>query len=558
MPSTNAAASRPTHDVTNQAPPLADYNVFNTDPCLGAAVRGFGADWAWPRLVELGAIAGSADTIALARQANRNPPALATHDRFGHRLDEVEFHPAWHDLMAIGMKAGVHALPWNEPQPGAHVARAALAFLLNQAENGICCPLAMTFAAVPVLRRHPEVAEPWERLARGTAYDQRSVPAADKSAILIGMAMTEKQGGSDLRANSTRAVPMAASGPGRPYLLTGHKWFCSAPMSDAFLTLAYVGDKLSCFLAPRRRPDGSRNAILLQRLKDKLGNRSNASAEIEYDGALAWLVGEEGRGVATIIEMVHHTRLDAAISSAAVMRLALVQAIHHAAHRRAFQRCLIDQPLMLNLLADLSLEMEATTLLAMRVAKAFDDAAASGAAAGAFARIATAVAKFWICQRAPAFVFECLQCLGGNGYVEESVLPRLYREAPVNAIWEGCGNVMVLDILRTLQKEPEARAALLDELEGARGADGGLDRAIERVRIALAAPAPDEGGGRRLAGDLAQALQGALMVRRGDAVSAAAFCRARLDDGAVASYGMLSGDWPLADIVARSWPAARP
>ncbi|HEX6120261.1 MAG TPA: acyl-CoA dehydrogenase family protein, partial [Dongiaceae bacterium] len=341
MPSLQPLPSHRTHEVTNQPPPLEDYNVFTTDPCLQASVAAFGADWARPRLEALGAVAGSAETIALARQANRNVPTLVSHDRFGHRIDEVEFHPAWHDLMAIGTKAEVHSLPWNDPRPGAHVARAALAFLMNQAENGVCCPFAMTFAAVPVLRRHAEVAEPWERLARSPGYDHRPMPAAGKSAVLIGMAMTEKQGGSDLRANSTRAAAVGASGPGSPYRLTGHKWFCSEPMSDAFLTLAYVEDRLSCFLVPRWLPDG-RNSILLQRLKDKLGNRSNASAEIEYDGAVAYLVGEEGRGVPAIIEMVHHTRLDAAVSAAAVMRLALVQAIHHATHRRAFQRRLID------------------------------------------------------------------------------------------------------------------------------------------------------------------------------------------------------------------------
>jgi putative acyl-CoA dehydrogenase len=558
MPSLQPLPSHRTHEVTNQPPPLENYNVFTADPCLQASVAAFGADWARSRLEALGAIAGSAETIALARQANRNIPTLVSHDRFGHRIDEVEFHPAWHDLMAIGAGAEVHSLPWNDRRPGAHVARAGLAFLMNQAENGVCCPLAMTFAAVPVLWRHAEVAEPWERLARSADYDRSPVSAAGKRAVLVGMAMTEKQGGSDLRANTTHAAAIGASGPGNVYRLTGHKWFCSAPMSDAFLTLAYVEDRLSCFLVPRWLPDGGHNAILLQRLKDKLGNRSNASAEIEYDGAVAYLVGEEGRGVPAIIERGHHTRLDAAVSSAAVMRLALTQAIHHAPHRRAFQRRLIDQPMMLNLLADLCLESEASTLLALRVAKAFDDAEGAGGQdrqdTRAFVRIVTALSKFWICQRAPAFTFECLQCLGGNGYIEDSVMPRLYREAPVNAIWEGCGNVMVLDILRTLEKEPGAREALLAELDLARGADADLDRAIDELRQALPTAASNEGAARRLVGGAAQALQAALLFRHGDAAAASAFCRSRLG-GRTAGYGMLAGDWPLDEIVARNWPA---
>ncbi len=527
-----------THEVENQPPPLVDTNLYTNDPCLREAVARGGATWHEKTLKSLGALVGSAHVIALGHDANRFTPVLHTHDRFGHRIDEVEFHPSWHELMALAMRHRVHCLPWVERRPGAHVARAALAYMLNQAESGVCCPMAMTFASLPALVHQPDVADEWRPRITASEYDPRYEPAKAKTAATIGMAMTEKQGGSDVRANATRAEPIGAGGPGAEYRLTGHKWFCSAPMSDAFLTLAYAGGGLSCFLVPRWRRDGSRNAILIQRLKDKLGNRSNASSEIEYHGATAVLVGEEGRGVATIIEMVHHTRLDAAVSAAGIMRQALVQAEFHARHRTAFQRRLADKPLMRQVLADLALESEAATALVMRLARAFD-AGAADPAERAFARIATAIAKYWICKRAPGFVYEALECHGGSGYVEESIMPRLYREAPVNSIWEGCGNVMCLDILRALAKDPESGTALAAELDSVKGSDKTLDAAAAAVKATLAGGAVAEADARRVAEQMALALEAAILVREGDPAVAAAFVRARLGTAPTLAYGGL-------------------
>lgn len=545
-------ASR-THEVANQPPPLADVNLFETDLCLAEAVRREGAGWAAERLAAQGAVLGSAEVIELGHLANRHVPALRTHDRYGHRIDEVEFHPAWHRLMSIGMAAEQHALPWNHPKSGAHVARAALTFMMSQTESGVCCPLTMTFAALPALRRQPELAAEWEPRLRATAYDQSWRPAEHKTAATMGMAMTEKQGGSDVRANTTRAEPAGAGGPGGEYLLTGHKWFCSAPMCDAFLSLAQSPGGLSCFLVPRWLPDGTLNRFFIQRLKDKLGNRANASSEIEYDGTWARMVGEEGRGVATIIEMVHHTRLDVATCSAALMRQALAQAVHHAAHRTAFQRRLIDQPLMQNVLADLTVESEAATLLVMRLARAFDEAAGDPAQK-AFARLATAVAKFWVCKRAPDFVFEAMECHGGNGYVEESILPRLYREAPLSSIWEGCGNVISLDILRALDHNPETFEAYFAELAPAAGTDKRLDAMIAKVRAMTQDRGALEGNGRHLAECMALALQGALLVGHGDPGVAEAFCASRLAGERGAAYGTLATGLPLREIVERGRP----
>ena len=405
-----------THEVFNQPAPLADYDVFETDRCLVEAVEREAGGWARERLSTLGRRAGAHDTQVLARQAHASPPVLRTHDAAGNRIDDVEFHPAWHALMGMGMAAQVHSLAWTEDRAGAHVARAALAYLMNQAENGVCCPLAMTFAAVPALRRQSDLAGEWIPRITGADYDARHIPAADKTACTMGMAMTEKQGGSDVRANITVAEPAGADGE---YLLTGHKWFCSAPMSDAFLTLAQAPGGLSCFLVPRILPDGGRNRIFIQRLKDKLGNRSNASAEIEYHRTRARMVGEEGRGVATILEMVQHTRLDAAVSAAAIMRQAIVLAIHHTDSRSAFQRRLADQPLMQAVLADLVLDSTAATMLVMRLAGAFDRGARGDGAEAALARLGAAVVKYWVCKRTPPAVFEALECHGGNGYVED-------------------------------------------------------------------------------------------------------------------------------------------
>ncbi|MGF1609020.1 MAG: isovaleryl-CoA dehydrogenase [Kiloniellales bacterium] len=542
-----------THEVENQPPPLADYDAFRTDRCLVEAVKREGADWAESRLSAFGKMIGSAAVIELGDLANRFPPQLRTHDRFGHRIDEIEYHTAWHELMALGMEHELHALPWNEPRPGSHVARAALAFLMNQAESGVCCPFAMSCGSIVTLRHQEDLAAEWEPRLRSTRYDKRCQPADEKTAATIGMAMTEKQGGSDVRANTTRAVPVEAEGSGA-FLLTGHKWFFSAPMSDAFLTLAYSPGGLSCFLVPRWLPDGSRNRFFIQRLKDKLGNRSNASSEIEYHDTWARLVGEEGRGVPTIIEMVQQTRLDAAISSAALMRQALVQAVHHATHRSAFQRRLIDQALMQNVLADLAIESEAATILSMRLARAFDESA-SDERARAFARIGTAIAKYWTCKRAPSFVYEALECLGGNGYVEESIMPRLYREAPINSIWEGCGNVICLDILRTLRKEPVALEALLAELRAAEGADRRLDAAVRSLAEDLRQTEASEAVGRRLAERLALALQAALLFRGGNTAVADAFCASRLAGDWGRAYGTLPDGLALARIVERARPS---
>jgi len=525
-----------THAVVNQPPPLEDTNLLACDLPLREGLEREGAGWAAERVDRYANRMGSAEVLALGRDANRHTPELTAFDRFGHRIDEVEFHPAWHALMGLAMEHAVHALPWREPRPGAHVARTAMHSILSQVEAGHGCPITMTFACVPALRAEKSVAEEWEPRVLSTRYDPRSVPAARKSAATIGMAMTEKQGGSDVRANTTRAHSLG----GDAYELVGHKWFCSAPMSDAFLTLAKIRENAppTCFLVPRWRPDGTRNPFPIQRLKDKLGNRSNASSEIEYRDTWARRVGPEDRGVRTIIDMVHHTRLDCVSGSTGLMRMALTQAVHHARHRSAFGRLLTEQPLMRNVLADLALEVEAATALMLRLARAYDHAG-EDPAERAFARIATAVGKYWVCKRAPQTIGEAMECLGGNGYVEDAILARLYREAPVNAIWEGSGNVICLDVLRAIVREPDALPALRAEIALARGADRRLDAAIARLDAALADPTDAEARARRLVEQLALALQASLLVRHAPAPVADAFCAARLGDG-----GLLFGTLP--------------
>ena len=450
-----------THEVANQPPPFAPRDLWTDDIGLREAVAREGGNAFAPRLAAYAALAGG-ELSRLADEAHRDRPRLRTHDRFGHRIDRVEFNAAYHEVMGIAIANGVAGLPWHEPQAGAHVARAALSYLHYQAEPGSSCPLTMTHAAVPVLRHEPALRE-WAGKAAMPHYDGRDVPMAGKRGVTIGMGMTEKQGGSDVRGNTTRATPLAGEGE---YGLVGHKWFFSAPMSDGFLVLAQAPGGLTCFLLPRWRPDGTKNALRLMRLKDKLGDWSNASSEVEFENAWARRVGDEGRGIATILQMVMLTRLDCMLGSAGLMRMALAQAMHHARHRMAFGRLLVEQPLMRNVLADLALESEAATAFALRVAGAVDRAAKDPREA-AFARIATAIGKYWICKRAPAFANEAQECLGGNGYVEESILPRLYRQAPLNSIWEGSGNVQCLDVLRALAKEPETREALLAELHDA-------------------------------------------------------------------------------------------
>jgi putative acyl-CoA dehydrogenase len=541
-----------THEVLNQPPPLVDYDLFTTDRALDAALERAGGAWARERAVALGKQL-SGEPLEWGRLANVHPPVLHTHDRFGHRIDEVEFHPAWHDLMRTSIAHGLHALPWREPRPGAHTARAALFFLMTQVEAGHLCPISMTYSGVPVLRAQPELAAEWEPRLVSLAYDPRMRPAVEKTGSLCGMAMTEKQGGSDVRANTTRAEPLGASGPGREYAITGHKWFCSAPMCDLFLVLAQTARGLSCFAMPRWRPDGTRNRFHIQRLKDKLGNRSNASSEVEFQGAWARMVGEDGRGVPTIIEMVNHTRLDCTIGSAAGMRAALVQALHHTRHRSAFGRRLVEHALMQNVLADLAVESEAATVAMMRVAAAYDDGASAEEAA--FARLATAVVKYWICKRQPVFAAEALECLGGGGYVEESVLPRLFRESPLNGIWEGSGNVICLDVLRAMGREPESVDAFFREVDRGRGRDPRLDRFVDAVRDELTDTADVEGRARRLVERLALALQGSLLVRHGDPAVADAFVASRLAGDHGRAFGTLPRGLRYQQIIDRAWPA---
>jgi putative acyl-CoA dehydrogenase len=514
----------------NQPPPLRDVNLVAGNAPLLEAVRREGAAWVEDDLLAFGAeLAG--EPLEWGRLANEHPPALRTHDRYGERIDEVEFHPAYHDLLTLGVARGLHALSWTEARPGAHAARAALFMALAQVEQGVGCPLSMTHAAVPALRAEPALAAEWEPLLTARRYEPRLAPAREKGGALCGMAMTERQGGSDVRANETEARPAGGTGDGEA-TLHGHKWFCSAPMSDAFLVLAQAPAGLTCFLVPRVLPDGARNELRLERLKDKLGNRSNASAELRLEGAWARRVGEEGRGVPAIIEMVVHTRLDCVLGSAALIRQAVAEAAHHCAHRSAFGRPLIEQPLMANVLADLCVESEAATVAALRLARAFDEG-------DELRRVATAVLKYRVCKRAVAVVAEALECLGGNGYVEDSGLPRLYRESPLNAIWEGSSNVQCLDVLRALRKQPESAERFLAELEP-------TDRAAAGRALADA----DEGSARRLVEALAVALQGTLLDRHGDPAVAEAF-RARDGSGA---FGTLPTGLPLAAIVDRHLP----
>ena len=535
----------------NQPPPLAGYDLYEADPVLPAALRAFGAGWAEDRVRAIGRRAGTGEAIAWAEQADANPPVLRTHDRYGNRLDEVGFHPAWHALLGTAIGNGLHAWTWREPRQGSGVARAAGFFMWQQVEAGHGCPVSMTHAAVPALRAEPGLAEAWVPLLTSLVYDPVLRPPQQKQGALCGMAMTERQGGSDVRAATTTATPLAAEGD---YLLDGHKWFCSAPMSDAFMVLAQAPGGLTCFLLPRVLPDGARNGFHLVRLKDKLGNRANASAEIELARAWARRVGPEGRGVATIVEMVNHTRLDCALGSAGNMRQAVAQASHHAAHRSAFGRRLADQPLMANVLADLTVEAEAAAWLAMRVAAAFDRAEGEAV----LRRLITPVAKYWVCKRGPAVAAEALECLGGNGYVEDSGMPRLYREMPLNSIWEGAGNVNCLDVLRALGRQPETLAALQAEIALADGADRHLDAFTRRLERELADTDQLEAGARRLVERLALALAGSLLVRHGRPAVADAFCASRLGGDWGGAFGTLPAGVDFAAIVGPATPGVGP
>jgi putative acyl-CoA dehydrogenase len=557
-----------THEVANQPPPLEGLDVFSSNLPLVEATEREGAGWISERASALGRFVGEADgpQSLWGRLANENKPVLHTHDRYGNRIDEVEFHPAWHQLMRMGVEHELHSLPWCSDDPAAHTARAAMYMTAMQAEAGFCCPITMTFAVVPALRAQPELAAEWEPLVTATTYDPRQIPAAEKGSAIAGMWMTEKQGGSDVRANTTKALPLNGGGAGAEYEITGHKWFCSAPMSDIFLVLAQakspggVDEGLSCFLLPRILPDGSRNAFHIQRLKDKLGNHSNASSEIELHGAWAQMVGEPGRGVRTIIEMVGHTRLDCVIGAAAGMRAGVVNAIHHTSHRSAFGKHLIDQPLMRNVLADLCLESEAATALAMRLARAYDEASSDAregiddSDAQLFKRVATAVGKYWACKRAPNHAFEAMECLGGNGYVEESGMPRLYREAPLASIWEGSGNVISLDVLRALSRSPRSLEVFLAEVEQAQGANAHLDAHVERLKAQFTDPATIESRARRVVEGMALALEGSLLVRGAPPAVADAFCASRLSGDGGLEYGTLPAGSDFESIIAHSRP----
>jgi putative acyl-CoA dehydrogenase len=547
-----------THEVANQPPPLEDYNLFAGDRALREGVAREGASWAEDQLTRFGAQCGAASTLALGAQANKYPPILQTHDRYGRRRDEVEFHPAWHELMALATAAGVHTGPWAEPRAGAHVARAASYLLYSQVENGTQCPLTMTYAALPVLAKQvdalPWLGEIWLPRMLARDYDRRFVPIEQKRAALIGMGMTEKQGGSDVRANTTRAEPIDGRGPGQAYRIIGHKWFFSAPMCDAFLVLAKTEGQVSCFFLPRFLPDGTLNALRLQRLKDKLGNKSNASSEVEFQGATGWLLGDEGRGVPTIVEMATYTRLDCAIGTAGLMRHAVAQALHHAVHRMAFCKRLVQQPLMKNVLADLALESEAATALVLRLARSFDRQ--DDETELALRRLLTPAVKYWVCKRGPTLAVEAMEVLGGNGYVEESAMPRIYREMPLNSIWEGSGNVMCLDVLRAAAREAGAFEVFFAELAQGRGGDARLDRFVEGLHKQLTDPSDKEAVARRLVQSMALALQGTLLVRHAPAAVADAFCASRLAGDWGGALGTLPSAVDFDAIIERAQPQA--
>jgi putative acyl-CoA dehydrogenase len=539
---TRERAGAGNHEVFNQPPPLVDYNVYEADRPLVEAVRREGAEWAEARISTVGAYAGSERAQALGRQANENGPKLRSHDRFGNRVDEVEFHPAWHELMTEAVSHELHSSPWKDPRPGAHVARGAAFMCMSQAEAGIGCPISMTYSVIPALRTQPELAAEWEPRFFSAVYDPANAPAAQKRGALAGMGMTEKQGGTDVRANTTVARPTNGGGAGAEYELSGHKWFMSAPQCDAFLVLAQADGGISCFLFPRWTPDGELNRFRLQRLKDKLGNRSNASSEIEFDSASAWLVGDEGAGVRTIIEMVNHTRLDCVMGGATGMRAGVAQAIHHASHRSVFGRELSEQPLMQNVLADLAIESEAATISALRLARAYDEAIGGDEEAANLKRIANAVLKYWICKRAPMHAGESLECLGGNGYVEESGMPRLFRESPLNSIWEGSGNVQCLDVLRAMIKSPAALDAFFAEVAEGAVSEPRLDAYAKSLRDEIPGDLETiESRARRVVEKMALALQASLLVRYGDEATADAFCASRLSGDWGQAFGTLPG-----------------
>ena len=543
-----------THVVENQPPPLCDYNTYQQDAALREAVTREGAAWAEPTLQAFGTLTGSREVIELGFQANENKPVLYTHDNYGHRIDEVRFHPAYHRLMQLSTEHGLHAAHWRTPQPGAHVARAAMCYLQNQVDAAHGCPITMTSAVVPALQEQPELAAQWLPKITALQYDHRNIPMAQKSAITVGMAMTEKQGGSDVRANTLRAHPLGAGGPGQAYELVGHKYFVSAPMSDAFLVLAQAPGGLSCFWLPRWRPDGSKNPMQIQRLKNKMGNVANASCETELRGAYAQMVGGEGRGVATILKMVTMTRFDCMVGSSAGMRQAVAQALHHCAHRAAFGKTLAEQPLMQNVLADLVIESEAALAMTLRIARALD-APESSEHEKMLVRVGTAVGKYWICKRTPAHAYEAMECIGGSGVMEDCIMPRLFRESPVNSIWEGSGNVQCLDMLRAMGRNPGSVDAYMDEVQAAAGTDRRLDQYVARLGSELLDPSAIEYRARGVVEKMALALQGSLLVRYGDKAVADAFCASRLGEHCSGmTFGAMPRGLDCAAIIQRATP----
>lgn len=548
MMNDSLAAPRATHVVFNQTPPLVEYNLYTTDRALAAAVERHGAGWAEPRLAAIGADLGSPDNFERARLANTFGPVLKTFDARGVRVDRVEFHPAWHELLAGITARGFHSGPWADPQPGGHVARAAGYLMQAQIEQGTLCPTTMTYGSVAALARDPHIRAEWLPRVFAARHDPRDLPIAQKDAAMVGMGMTEKQGGSDVRANTTRAERQ----PDGSYRITGHKWFFSAPQCDAHLVLAHTEDGLSCLFVPRFCPDGTKNSVLIQRLKDKVGNRSNASSEVEFVDAYGTLLGEPGRGIPTILEMGTFTRLDCVIGTAGMMRQAVVQAIHHARHRQTFGRLLAEQPLMEHLLADLVLESEGATALALRLARAFDQ---DDEHETLVRRVLTPASKFWVCKRGCELGAEAMEVLGGNGYVEEGPLGRLFREMPVNSIWEGSGNIMCLDVLRALSRSPAAGEVLLADLERSRGHDRHLDAALDQLAGWLRPQAVAEADARALAARLAVVTQAALLYETRPACVAAAFSATRLAPqwGGVFGQGALPG--PAGPLLAEAWPA---
>ncbi len=538
-----------THEVENQVPDLRDYNLFSSDQALQEAVAREGGQWGRDELSAFGQLTGAADTIEHGRLANENPPTLEAFDRFGHRINSVGFHPSYHHLMSLSMANQLHSQPWTDERPGSLVVRAAKTFMMSQIESGHGCPITMTFAAVPALRHSPELAAEWIPRLTATQYDGRNIPAASKTACTAGMAMTEKQGGSDVRANSTRAL---RQGDGS-YRLVGHKWFCSAPMSDVFLTLANDEVGLSCFLVPRWTPDGRPNSMNLQRLKGKLGNHSNASVEIECEQAYAVPVGAPGRGIRTIIDMVSHTRLDCVVASAGLMRQALVQAVHHSQGRRAFGKRLVEHDLMQNVLADMAIESEAAVALGLRLARAYEDGHQDPGQA-AFARIATAIGKYWVCKRVPWVAYEAMECHGGNGYVEAHSMARLYREAPLNSIWEGSGNVICLDVLRAMAKEPLALDALRNELTIVAGEDSRYDALLTTIEASISEPEHIELQARRLVENIALALQGSILIQHGNDQITQGFLESRLGGSRFGCFGTLPATVGIKGILERTAP----